>query len=147
MADEGVDAVIVLFVPAADVAAVDVAAAIEEARTGAEKPVVPVVLAAETPRRSFPYPESAARALGRAAERAEWLRRPAGTTPEVVGIDRTAAEEVVARALAEDDDLWLLPSAVRALLGAYGVPLSRSAWPTGPRTPPRQPSSSGSRQS
>ena len=28
---------------------------------------------------SFPYPESAARALGRAAQRAEWLRRPAGT--------------------------------------------------------------------
>ena len=133
VADEGVDAVIVLFVPAAEVAAVDVAAAIEEARTGAEKPVVPVVLAAETPRRSFPYPETAARALGRAAERAEWLRRPAGTTPEVAGIDRTAAEEVVARALAEDDDLWLLPSAVRALLGAYGVPLVPERLADGPQ--------------
>jgi acyl-CoA synthetase (NDP forming) len=133
VADEGVDAVIVLFVPAAEVAAVDVAAAIEEARTGAEKPLVPVVLAAETPRRSFPYPESAARALGRAAERAEWLRRPAGTTPEVAGIDRTAAEEVVARALAEDDDLWLLPSAVRALLGAYGVPLVPERLADGPQ--------------
>ena len=133
VADEGVDAVIVLFVPAAEVAAADVAAAIEEARTGAEKPVVPVVLAADTPRRSFPYPESAARALGRAVERAEWLRRPAGTTPEVAGIDRTAAEEVVARALAEDDDLWLLPSAVRALLGAYGVPLVPERLADGPR--------------
>ena len=133
VADEGVDAVIVLFVPAAEVAAADVAAAIEEARTGVEKPVVPVVLATDTPRRSFPYPESAARALGRAVERAEWLRRPAGTTPEVAGIDRTAAEEVVARALAEDDDLWLLPSAVRALLGAYGVPLVPERLADGPQ--------------
>jgi acetate---CoA ligase (ADP-forming) len=121
VADEGVDAVIVLFVPAAEVDAADVAAAIEEAHAGAGKPVVPVVLAAETPQGSFPYPETAARALGRAVERAEWLRRPAGTIPDVTGIDRGAAEEVVARALAEDDDAWLAAADVRQLLEAYGI--------------------------
>ena len=36
---------------------------------------------------AFTYPESAARALGRAAERADWLRRPLGTVPDVDGID------------------------------------------------------------
>ena len=121
VADEGVDAVIVLFVPAAEVAAADVAASIEEAHAGAGKPVVPVVLAAETPQGSFPYPETAARALGRAVERAEWLRRPAGSIPDVTGIDRSAAEEVVARALAEDDDAWLAAADVRQLLEAYGI--------------------------
>jgi acetyl coenzyme A synthetase (ADP forming)-like protein len=121
--DEGVDAVIVLFVPAADVAAADVAAAIEQVRGEADKPVVPVVLAAETPKGSFPYPESAARALGRAVERAEWLRRPAGTLPDVSGIDRAAGEAVVARALAGSADLWLEAPEVRELLEAYGIPI------------------------
>ena len=53
------------------------------------------------------YPESAARALGLAAERAEWLRRPAGTIPELDGIDPAAARRVVDAALAPADDVWL----------------------------------------
>ena len=40
---------------------------------------------------AFAYPESAARALGRAAERAEWLRRPQGAVPTLDGIDRRRA--------------------------------------------------------
>jgi acetate---CoA ligase (ADP-forming) len=121
--DDVVDAVIVLFVPAAQVAAPDIAATIDEVRASSPKPVVPVILAAETPPGSFPYPESAARALGRAVERADWLRRPAGSVPDVDGIDHAAAEEVVAGALAEEDEAWLDPPAVRALLEAYGIPL------------------------
>ena len=42
----------------------------------------------------FEYPESAAHALGLAAQRAEWLRRPAGTTPEV-DVDLAAARAIV----------------------------------------------------
>ena len=34
---------------------------------------------------TFDFPESAARALGHAAARAEWLRRPAGVFPELDG--------------------------------------------------------------
>ena len=49
--------------------------------------------AAESRVASFAYPESAARALGIAAERAEWLRRPAGSVPDLDGIDREAARE------------------------------------------------------
>ena len=96
-------------------------ASIADARPGGEARV-PVVLAAETHPGSFPYPESAARALGRAVERAEWLRRPAGTIPQVAGIDR-AEPKTVARALAAEDDVWLAPAgrsrAARVLWDPY----------------------------
>jgi acyl-CoA synthetase (NDP forming) len=67
----------------------------------------------------FAYPESAARALGRVAERAEWLRRPQGRVPTLGGIDREAARAVVVKAT----DRWLTADETRRLLGAYGVPL------------------------
>ena len=134
LADPGVDAVIVLFVPAVTATAVEVAEAVERAASAAEgdKPVLAVVMSAAgipEPLRAtraaaaFAYPESAARALGRAAERAEWLRRPLGAIPSLEGIDATAARAVVDRALGASDDVWLEPPDARALLGAYGVPL------------------------
>jgi acetate---CoA ligase (ADP-forming) len=132
VADEAVDAVIVLFVPAAEVPASDIAASIEGVRAGAGKPVVPVILAAETPTGSFPYPESAARALGRVVERAEWLRRPAGAVPEVDGIDHAAAESILLEALADAADVWLPPPTVRALLAAYGIPVVEEHLAEGP---------------
>jgi acetyl coenzyme A synthetase (ADP forming)-like protein len=121
-ADPQIDAVIALFVPAATVSAGDVWEALRDVEeTG--KPVLPVVIAAETPPGSFPYPESAARALGRAVERSEWLRRPAGSVPVLDGLDRRAAEATVEQALARADDGWLTPGETRSLLGAYGLPL------------------------
>jgi len=134
LADPHVAAVVVLFVPAVSATADEVADAIELAvrRTEEEKPVLAVVMSSEgipetlrTSRRiaAFAYPESAARALGRAAERAEWLRRPFGAVPALDGIDRHRAEEIVADALARSDDSWLDPNATRGLLVAYGVPL------------------------
>jgi acyl-CoA synthetase (NDP forming) len=134
LADPHVAAVIALFVPAVSATADEVAAAIERAaaRGDEDKPVLAVVMSSEGvpaalagSRRvaAFAYPESAARALGRVAERAAWLRRPHGTVPSLDRIDRRAARELVARALAEADDVWLDPAAARALLLAYGVPL------------------------
>ena len=121
-ADPEIDAVIALFVPAATVSAEDVSGVLRGVDEG-EKPVIPVVLASETPSGSFPYPESAARALGRAVERAEWLRRPAGAIPALEEIDRQAAETTVAQALARGDETWLTSAETRSLLGAYGIPL------------------------
>jgi len=72
---------------------------------------------------AFAYPESAARALGRVADRAEWLRRPQGAVPELEGIDHARAAAVVADSLAQAEDAWLDPAATRELLLAYGVPL------------------------
>jgi acyl-CoA synthetase (NDP forming) len=121
LADPGIDAVIALFVPAATVLVGDVWAALSDVEEK-DKPVLPVMVASESPPGSFQYPEPAARALGRAVERREWLRRPVGTVPQLEGIHRAAAESVVEAALSRSADTWLSPGEVRALLDAYGIP-------------------------
>ena len=123
LAERAVDAVIVIFVPAARVTVDDVAAAITRAGEGSAKPILPVLMAGERIPGSFAYPESAARALGRAAERAEWLRRPLGVELEVDGVDVRAGTEVVNSVLARSDDAWLRPEEARRLLAAYGIRL------------------------
>jgi acyl-CoA synthetase (NDP forming) len=128
--DPGVDAVIVLFVPPVVAGAEEVAAAIVRAvepATAGGKPVLACVISQTgTPSElrsasvaAFDYPESAARALGRAADRAEWLRRPQGRITELAGIDRLAARHV----LEHPSERWLDSAEVRDLLGAYGLPL------------------------
>lgn len=133
--DPGIDAVIALFVPPVVAGADEVASAMREAveREASEKPVLAVVVSADgtpqtlreadSPIAAFAYPESAARALGFAARRAEWLRRPTGTVPTIDGIDRATARRLVDTALAASDDVWLDAAAARTLLTAYGVPL------------------------
>jgi len=134
--DRGIDAVIALFVPPVVAGADEVAAAIRravEAETPVDRPVLAVVVSAEgtppalrdksSPVAAFPYPESAAHALALAARRAEWLRRPAGTTPALEGIDLARAREIVEAALDRSEDVWLEPASVRKLLDAFGIPL------------------------
>ena len=106
LADPGIDAAIVLFVPPVVATTVDVAAAVRRACAAADKPVLPVLMSADgSPAGSFTYPESAARALGLAARRAAWLRRPASEPPALESIDRAAATAVVVSALVESDDV------------------------------------------
>jgi acetate---CoA ligase (ADP-forming) len=130
VADPGIDAVIVLFVPPVVAGADEVAAAV--ARSAADeapgKPVLTSLIAeGELPPTpgltNFPYPESAARALGLAAARAEWLRRPAGSVPTLEGIDAARGRALIAEALEAEEDLWLRPDQVRELLQAYGIPV------------------------
>jgi acetyl coenzyme A synthetase (ADP forming)-like protein len=134
LADAHVAAVVVLFVPAVSATAEEVAAAVEAAtrEAGVDKPTLAVIMSSEgVPRpirgsravAAFAYPESAARALGRVAQRADWLRRPQGAVPVVDGIDRPAARAVVDRARDDGDDTWLDPAETRALLEAYGIPV------------------------
>jgi acetyl coenzyme A synthetase (ADP forming)-like protein len=136
LSDPGFDSVIVLFVPPvvaeADRVAEGVLRAVEQAGD-TDKPVLGVFVSHEgtpapllrEPHRvaAFPYPESAARALGRAVERAEWLRAPAGRVPELEGIDTDAAMRVLDQALRSTEDMWLEPAGVRELLAAYGIPV------------------------
>jgi acyl-CoA synthetase (NDP forming) len=129
--DNGVDAVLVLFVPPVTATADEVALAVARASKGAEKPVLAAVIDAsgippvlvEDGVAAFTYPESAARALGRAAARAEWLRRPVGVVPSVEGIDRAAARALVDETLTKAPDRWLEAGETRALLIAYGIPV------------------------
>ena len=131
LADPGIDALIVLFVPTVGVSEEDVGAAISRAAADTDKPVLcaflsakgaPATLRGAAPVPFFAYPEAAARALSRAADRADWLRRPAGTIPEL-DVDRDEAEAVVAEALARGDDAWLTAQQARRLLLAYGLPV------------------------
>jgi acetyl coenzyme A synthetase (ADP forming)-like protein len=133
--DPGIDAVLPMFVPPVVATAEDVAEGVVRAveRADADKPVLAVFVTGEgtpaallrAPRRvaAFTYPESAARALRRAVERREWLRRPAGTVPELAGIDESGATQLVRSVVEAAGDVWLEPSQVRALLSAYGLPL------------------------
>lgn len=123
-ADPSVDAVIVLFVPpvAVDEAAVG-AAITASAASAPEKPVLCSFLSAHGPPAtlgvpSFPYPEAAAKALGRAAERGTWLRRPVGSVPQL-DVDRATGAAVVA----DSRERWLESDEARRLLQAYGIPL------------------------
>jgi acyl-CoA synthetase (NDP forming) len=123
----------VLFVPPVVAGAAEVAASIRRAVEASppDKPVLAVVMSAKgTPPEllesgvaSFDYPESAARALGLAADRAEWLRRPAGSVPELGEIDHASARAIVDAALEGSSELWLDPQRTRELLSAYGIPL------------------------
>ena len=132
LADPAFDAAIVLYVPTVGADEEEIGAAISRAAATADgKPVLCAFLSAKgappglqsvekVP--SFSYPEAAAKALGRAVERGEWLRRPAGTLPDL-DRDRDAAAAVLNEALAGDGDAWLDARQTRRLLGAYGVPL------------------------
>jgi acetate---CoA ligase (ADP-forming) len=134
LADPGIDAAIVLFVPPVAVEAADVGRAISKAAAQSDgtKPVLASILAAAgapttlrdaTSVPSFAYPEAAAGALGRAAAHATWLRRSAGRVPELDGIDTATAEDLVRRALETEESIWLGPDATRSLFVAYDLPL------------------------
>jgi acetate---CoA ligase (ADP-forming) len=126
--------VLALFVPAVTATADEVAVAVDAAAraAGSDKPVLAVVMSSAgvpdalrsgSAAAAFAYPESAARALGRVAERADWLRRPLGAVPTLDRIEQAAALRVVERALATAEDSWLDPAETRELLSAYGLPL------------------------
>ncbi len=129
------DAIVVLFVPTVTATAEQVAEQLERVvrSTTEPKPVLAVVMSAagipgplrrpDSRIAAFSYPESAARALGRTADRADWLRRPYGSVPALDGIDHATAERIVRAALANEDEAWLDPAATRELLLAYGLPL------------------------
>jgi acetyltransferase len=100
---------------------------------GVEKPVVvnlvgyegiPPVLMGERAVPCFPFPETAAQALGRAAWYGEWRRRPPGRVPVLDGIDIRPPRQVVARFLEEHPEGgWLDPAAAGDLLRAFGIPV------------------------
>jgi acyl-CoA synthetase (NDP forming)/GNAT superfamily N-acetyltransferase len=82
---------------------------------------------------SVAEPAVAARALGAAARRRDWLSRPPGGGPAPAGVDVRAAGDVVTGVLrrAPGGD-WLLPEEVSALCRSAGLPVVPLSWATTP---------------
>jgi acetyl coenzyme A synthetase (ADP forming)-like protein len=141
--DDGVDAVISIFIPPLVTDPDDVARAISAAAERAAKPVVanflgmteaPAPLTGVTRRvPCYTFPEPAVRALAHACEYGEWLSRPAGTSPIFPDLQVSAARGVVQSALNRDSaGGWLGPDDVGALLAAYGIHQAESRSATSP---------------
>jgi acetyl coenzyme A synthetase (ADP forming)-like protein len=129
LSDDAVDAVVTVATPTYAAPAEEVSARIGRAAAGSGKPVVacffawpemPSLLPDDVP--AFPAPEPAVRALGRAAQYAEWRRRDPGVVPEL-DVDTETAQSIVDGAMkADPQGRWLAPDEVDNLLGAYGIP-------------------------
>lgn len=131
LADDGVDAAIVLTVDLAGVAPDAMLAALEPDDGPRAKPVAASIVRADgrmaATRGTVPnlrFPEACAAALALGAERREWLSRPLGQRPALADTDPEAARERVLGLLdGADDARWLTPEDVEALLTAHGIPI------------------------
>ncbi|WP_019072582.1 bifunctional acetate--CoA ligase family protein/GNAT family N-acetyltransferase [Streptomyces hokutonensis] len=142
MRHAGVDAVLVALVPTAVAEATgdDLVRALTRATGHRPKPIavvrleqaLPVELLPTTDGRTVPAyaePQAAARALAHAARRAAWLARPAGTIPDLDGVETARARTFVETYLdANADGGWLDPRQCAELLGCYGIPQLAWAW-------------------
>ena len=128
LADDGVDAVVLVHVPPLRRGNSEtVAQAVAEAAKGAVKPVVAVVLtpaahmhAAARWLPTYASPEAAAAALGLALEHADRLRRPEGVVP-ALDVDEDGIRAVVDRALGDGDAVDLDDDDVDRLLACVGI--------------------------
>jgi acyl-CoA synthetase (NDP forming)/GNAT superfamily N-acetyltransferase len=139
--DDGVDAVIAVFLPPLMSGSEEYGPALRDVAQGSAKPIAASFLSTEgipaelavpdedgMPARgsvpSYSTPERAVIALAKVAEYARWRRRPVGEVPELRDVDEAAGKALVRQVLAEaaagrdltDDELI-------ALLATYGVPL------------------------
>jgi acyl-CoA synthetase (NDP forming)/RimJ/RimL family protein N-acetyltransferase len=140
LADETVDAVIVLSVDLAGVPPAEMLAALEPHDERRSKPVVASIVGADgrmaealgsVP--NFRFPEACAGVLALAADRRDWLSRPLGQRPALPDAD---AEEARGRVLGAmdggTDGIWLPQADVDALLTAYGIPFVPTAHAASP---------------
>jgi acetyl coenzyme A synthetase (ADP forming)-like protein len=139
LADEPVDAALVICTPTFAARPAGVADVLRRVAADQDKPVLGCFLAApeispllggnETGAQvpAFASPEPAARALARAAAYAEWRRRPPGAVPELDGFDPDRAHAIVEAFLTEaTGGGWLPAERVDELLDAAGIPLVRA---------------------
>jgi acyl-CoA synthetase (NDP forming)/GNAT superfamily N-acetyltransferase len=76
---------------------------------------------------AYAYPESAARALSHAARYGAWRAASPGSIPNLEGVDRDRASQLVARCLeGTPGDGWLSRERAAELLACYGVRLADS---------------------
>lgn len=138
--DPSVDALFVIFIPPIAIAAGDVAGSIlhETASLGGRIPLLTTFMAAqgasgilsdgETRVPSYPFPETAARALSRAVEYGRWLATPEGVARTFPDTRKGEAAAIVAKALADGGGggRWLSPAETERILSCYGISLVKT---------------------
>ncbi|MEU6139500.1 GNAT family N-acetyltransferase [Streptomyces sp. NPDC047081] len=139
LADDGIDAAVVLFMPPLADKPDEVAEAILDAAAGRpDKPVVTSFLGGagvadllhrdELVVPTYTFPEAAATSLGHAAAYQVWRSTPAGVVPDLAGVDAERA-----RSLADACASGPVPAAVAAeLLNAYGIAVRHTEPGPGP---------------
>jgi acetyl coenzyme A synthetase (ADP forming)-like protein len=142
LADPGVDAAMVLYVPPLVTTATEVAQAVLRAAEGVGKAGKPIlacfighddVASASAMLREaripvYQFPENAAAALARAVSHGRWLARPEGRPLALPPGGREQRRAQVAPRLAPAEagrPRWLGPDDVAAVLGAYGIRMPR----------------------
>ena len=133
--DANVDALVAIHIPVRrqDSAGVEEALARgrSAAHSGRSKPLLACLFAdrpaggtADTRERIpvYRFPESAARALGRAWDRAAWLGQPEGVVPELPGLRPERARAICRQALEARGECWLRADEVAGVLAAFGLP-------------------------
>ena len=138
---DGIDAIIILYVPVLVTNSEEIAAGIREAALNIKReiPMLSVFLSSKgTPDTlkteglsipSYPFPEDAARALAHAVRYGIWAETPEGKVPEFKDIKTSEGKALVADVLASietsgEGSRWLLPDEVAKLLDSYGVPMA-----------------------
>jgi acyl-CoA synthetase (NDP forming) len=136
LADEAIDAVIVICTPTFAAPPARIADVLRRSSTATDKPLLGCFLAwpdlqpllrgatgregADVP--AFASPEPAARALGLAASYAAWRQRPPGAVPDLPAFDSDRARALVDAVLIRSPEGgWLSPNEVDELLQAAGV--------------------------
>jgi acetyl coenzyme A synthetase (ADP forming)-like protein len=136
--EEGIDALLVIFIPPVAINPEAIAAAIVEGAKGiSQKPVLSIFMSAKgAPSTlasipSYPFPESAAIALARAVAYGEWRAEPPGKIPHF--------ENLAIRLVPSSRELWpavaagsILPKR-RSCWRLLGLPSRRSGRPRQPR--------------
>lgn len=145
---DGIDALIVLYVPVLVTTSEQIAAAVRETMLAGlprDIPVLAVFMSSTGAPASikgdglnlpsYLFPEDAARALAHAVRYGEWRERSLGSIPTFRDIRPAGGAAVIAEALASLDGTaeegaapasrWLLPDEVARLFECYGIPMAR----------------------
>jgi acetyltransferase len=134
LADDSLDAVIIIFIPPLVTQAPDVAEAIRDVIAAQPQPKTVLacfMMARGAPEQlsrggrnvpSYIFPEAAAAALARVVDYAAWRKRPRGIVPRFA-VDSETARAIVDGALTRDsgEGVWLTADECQRLLAAYGI--------------------------
>lgn len=136
LADEAVDALLVIYIPVTPTHARVVAEVIREAARAAQQKTILTTFmsAAGTPASlapvpAFAFPERAVRALARATRYAEWRQKPEGKVVTFADIDAQRLRTIV-EAACERGGGWLHPLEVAEILQISGIPAAPTLFAT-----------------